>query len=320
MTDAEDARLERAEAALGPLTRRYDDVLRLPDAASRLWQRAAADVQSGNLDDRPLYWARLKLLRSLRERGMPTVAAERQSRGFDTILPSGGREVLVTGFDPFHLDANIDQSNPSGLVALALDGTTIAGHRVRTAILPVRFADFDKGVVERVMTRYFESGLALALTVSMGRNQFDLERFLGLRRSVETPDNQNALTGATPATPKVPHGVVGPEFLEFSLPVAALTAVPGRWQVRDNRRVQTLERGVFTANSLAELEHQTAVQGSSGGYLSNEVAYRSLLLHKRLGCRFPLGHLHTPRVRRYDEAVEGAVIAQVRHLVAAALS
>ena len=35
--------------------------------ARRLWRRAVADVQSGHMDDRPLYWARLKLRRALGE-------------------------------------------------------------------------------------------------------------------------------------------------------------------------------------------------------------------------------------------------------------
>ena len=45
----------------------------------------------------------------------------------------------------------------------------------------------------------------------------------------------------------------------------------------------------FTAWSDIEgiWPHDTAVRGSSGGYLSNEITYRSLLLQKRLGSRVP---------------------------------
>ena len=317
----EESRIESAARSLPSVTDRYDDIVRLRDGA-RLWRRAVADVQSGHLDDRPLYWARLKLRRDLGEPETVDVA-ERLSRNFNPTFPPDVPKVLVTGFDPFHLDELTGQSNPSGLVALALDGTTIAGTHVRSAILPVRFGDFDQGVVEELLGPLFQRGLDLAVTISMGRDGFDLERFAGLRRSAETPDNANVLSDASASNPRIPpdlHGTGAPEFLEFSLPAAAMSAVEGRWQVRDNRRVTTVNRGTFTARSLRELERETAVRGSSGGYLSNEITYRSLLLQRRLGVEFPLGHLHTPALRGHDAVLEGNIVDQVRRIIAAALS
>ncbi|MCY3819911.1 MAG: hypothetical protein OXH52_11195 [Gammaproteobacteria bacterium] len=111
-----------------------------------------------------------------------------------------------------------------------------------------------------------------------------------------------------------------PDFLDFSLPAAAISAVAGRWPIRDNRRVTTLERGSFTVQTLKELAHDTAVRGSSGGFLSNEITYRSLLLQQRLGAEFPLGHLHTPALKGYDAELEGDIVGQVRRIIAAALS
>ena len=319
--EIEQARLESAAQAMPSVTGRYDDIVRLGDGA-RLWRRAVADVQSGHLDDRPLYWARLKLRRTL---GQPDAVdpAERLSRNFEPTYPPGVPRVLLTGFDPFHLDDLIEQSNPSGLVALALDGTMIAGAHVRTAILPVRFEAFDQGVVEDLLRPLFQRGLKLALTVSMGRDCFDLERFPGLRRSAETVDNSNALSGASASNPLVPPDLAGmgaPEFLEFSLPAATMSAVQGRWQIRDNRRVTSIERGPFTARSLGELTRNTAVRGASGGYLSNEITYRSLLLQKQLEVEFPLGHLHTPALSGHDAALEGDIVDQARRIIAAALS
>lgn len=319
--EVEQARIERATQTMPSVTGRYDDIVRLGDGA-RLWRRAVVDVQSGHMDDRPLYWARLKLRRAL---GEPTAInrAERLSRNFEPAYPPGVHRVLVTGFDPFHLDDVIEQSNPAGLVALALDSTTIAGAHVRTAILPVRFGDFDRGVVEDLLRPVFQRGLDLAMTISMGRDRFDLERFPGLRRSAETPDNTNTMTGASAANPLVPPDLAGtgaPEFLEFSLPAATISSVAGRWPIRDNRRVSSLERGSFTVQTLKELAHDTAVRGSSGGYLSNEITYRSLLLQKRLAAEFPLGHLHTPALKGYDAELEGDIVGQVRRIIAAALS
>ena len=317
--DAEEARLERAAAALPAVASRYDDIVAAPDAGTLLWQRAVADVQAGHYDDRPLYWARLKLRHLLRERGESLEAAECAGRGFDAPLRPDVPNVLITGFDPFHLDRDIGQSNPSGVVALALHGATVGGARICAAILPVRFQDFDQGVAEAALAKRFQGELALGLTISMGRDRFDLERFPGRRRAVETPDNRNVLSGACALKPLPPPGLDGPEFLEFSLPADALTAVQGRWQVRDNRIVCTLERGEVVAHSLADLADDTAVRGSGGGYLSNEIAYRALLLQKRLKRTFPLGHVHTPALRGYDEAFERDIVDQVRRMVAAAL-
>ena len=320
--DAEQARLERAAATMPDVTGRYDPLRPSDGAGLALWEAAVADARAGRLDDRPLYWARLKLLRDW----PPSPAraqTERQSRGFDLAFPPGEPGVLLTGFDPFRLDADIAQCNPSGAAALALHGTRIAGANVRTAILPVRFADFDDGLVEQFLTPLFSARpapLTLAITISMGRDQFDLERFPGRRRSADTPDNRRVCTGASPQQPLAPPRLAGPEFLEFTLPAAAMARVPGRWQVRDNRNVETLERGAVVANALAAIADCTAVAGSGGGFLSNEVAYRSLLLHQRLGCRFPLGHLHTPAVVGHDAGVLADQVAQIRRIVAAGVA
>ena len=247
-----------------------------------------------------------------------TSRVELQSRGL--LRASGGEApgILLTGFDPFRLDADIRQSNPSGLAALALDGTLIGGLRVQSAILPVRYADFDSGIVENALREHFAKGLDLAATVSMGRDAFDLERFPGRRRSTTEPDNRGEPGGGSATDPRPPPGLDGPEFLEFSLPAESMVRVGGRWPVRDNREVQTL-CGPLTVNSLADLAGETAVSGSGGGYLSNEIAYRSLLLGQRLGVGFPIGHIHTPAVQGHDAALEDAVVDQVRRLIEAAL-
>jgi hypothetical protein len=156
----------------------------------------------------------------------------------------------------------------------------------------------------------------------MGRDAFDLERFPGLRRSASALDNENLQGGGSDAAPLVPPGLTGPEFLEFSLPADAMVEVDGRWPVRDNRHVRTLESGRIRADSLDALAGETAVDGSCGGFLSNEIAYRSLLLAKRLGVAFamgPVGHLHTPAIRGHDAAAERDMVLQIRGILEAAL-
>ncbi len=337
----EEARLARLEAEHPEVAfRRLSEPL-LPEIRGgepatlgrALWRSAVAAVQAGSGDDRPLYWARLALGLAARERGWSAGdlrALERASRGFaDVGFPDpGAGRVLITGFDPFHLDDRIHQSNPSGLAVLALDGVTlntaVGPVRVEGALMPVRFADFDEGLVEGFFEPLLRGrDLDLVVNISMGRDAFDLERFPGRRRSYPVTDNLNVLTGAGPDNPLPPRlagePLAGPEFLEFSLPAAALTAVDGPFPVRDNRHVTTLERGAFEAGSLAALAGQTAVRGSGGGYLSNEIAYRSLLLNRDLGAGVAMGHLHTPRVAGFDAAVEARIVEQVRRLLVAAV-
>ncbi len=312
-------RLERALESMAPVVERYAPLLRERSPGLALWRGAVADVQAGNLDDRSLYWARLRLLRMLRDVDESVAAVERESRGLLRTSDGDAPGVLLTGFDPFRLDADIGQSNPSGLAALALDGTLIAGSRVQSAILPVRYADFDSGLVEGYLAAHYTNGLDLAVTVSMGRDAFDIERFPGRRRSATKPDNRGEYGGGSPTEPHPPPDLDGPEFLEFSLPGESMARVGGQWPVRDNRDVQTL-RGALSARSLADLRGETAVSGSGGGYLSNEVAYRSLLLGRRLGVDFPIGHIHTPVLRGHDASLERAIVDQVRRLIEVALT
>jgi pyrrolidone-carboxylate peptidase len=309
---------------------------------TRLWQQAVRDVQSGFFDDRPLYWGRLMMQNQLGQlratfhvagwqKAILQKTIEKTSRGLSDIQfdPANDINVLLTGFDPFFLDKDISQSNPSGVVALALDGYrfSVNGKKVQieTAMIPVRFKDFDMGLIESLLTPWYRNRqVQMVLTVSMGREDFDLERFPGLNRSAKAPDNLNSFTHASPSQPKAPlfngRHLVGPEFVEFSLPVSAMTAVKGPWKVKDNRQVTSVAKGSFEANSLAELASETSVEGSGGGYLSNEISYRSLLLKQQLGLTISVGHIHTPRVSGHDAQNEAKIVEQVRAMVEAAAS
>lgn len=354
----EEDRLTKANAEMPDVVQRYqafpqkmakqmqsqtDDLALTKDAAelaSRLWQQAVADVQSGHPDDRPLYWTRLQMRQTLAsadtakplqpwQQQVLLNAVEKASRGMSDIKFDEDAQIriLVTGFDPFFLDRNIGQSNPSGLVALSLDGYQfeINGKRaqIETAMIPVRFTDFDQGLIESLLTPiYRDSQVDMLVTVSMGRDQFDLERFVARNRSAAAPDNRNLLTGASKTAPKAPEfqgkRLKGPEFIEFSLPASAMLPVKGLWSVNDNHNVTTLERGEFAAESIGQLIDQTSVEGGGGGYLSNEISYRSLRLKHLMNSNIPTGHIHTPRVKVYDKEAEQAIVRQTRDLLMAA--
>ena len=173
----------------------------------------------------------------------------------------------------------------------------------------------------------------MIVTVSMGRTDFDLEHFPGRRRSSGSPDNLNVYSGGDETKPKIPllNGAVidGPEFLEFSLPYRAMQRVildakqdankqQGEvtypYLINDNRTITTLD-GTFEAKTLAELKDATAVLGSGGGYLSNEISYRSVRLAHKYQPLIPTGHIHTPRLERYDAEQLKTISNQVTEMI-----
>ena len=353
----EELRLPKAMAAMPGITRILESRIALfSDQLSRtrnltaftqlvlrhgagLWRDAVAGFDDN--DDRVLYWARLKMSRAIRQAPIfsSLLPAQQEKLLWQFELLSRGQQdvkferkakkkVLITGFDPFFLDRDISQSNPSGAIALALDGLSLSfdgsSAEIESLILPVRFRDFDQGMVETLLTPYFKQNqIDMLITISMGREHFDLERFPGLRRSASAPDNLNVLTGASAGKPLLPalgeKALEGPEFLEFSLPAAAMQVVSGSYRVNDNRKVQTLA-GSITAPSLSALQGQVSVEGSGGGYLSNEISYRSLLLREQYAPLMPVGHIHTPKISGYQAGKTKQITGQVKAMISAALA
>ncbi|MEW1603210.1 pyroglutamyl peptidase [Streptomyces sp. NPDC093808] len=337
---------------------------------SALWRRAVDRAQGrgpagGDLsrdDDRPLYWARLGMTRELRgweprfgldatrrERLLDTL--ERTSRGQTTVLfhsrlrPGGGtpvphrkgmKRVLVTGFDPFTLDRDIRISNPSGAVALALDGTVIetasGPARIETAVFPVRWRDFTEGTVERALRPHLPE-VDLFTTVSQGRaGRVDVERTNGAWRG-GFGDNEN--TGR-PGTVPVSDPASQPQWTSTTLPYAAIVAADtGRFPVYDNTAVTEIPAGGTAPVQRPDgpTPGSTARAGGGGDYLSNEIAYRATLLRDRLGLHgtLPGGHVHTPVLEfgagNTTEVTDPQfvrnrldIVAQVRAIVSVAVS
>ncbi|MET9304364.1 pyroglutamyl-peptidase I family protein [Streptomyces cellulosae] len=288
---------------------------------SALWRRAVDRVQGrgpagGDLsrdDDRPLYWARLGMTRELRgweprfgldteRRARLIDALEQTSRGQTAIRYPHGKglkRVLVTGFDPFTLDRDIRISNPSGAVALALDGTVIetasGPARVETAVFPVRWRDFSDGAVERALRPHLPE-VDLFTTVSQGRvGRVDVERTNGAWRG-GFGDNEN--TGRPEIVP-VSDPASQPQWTSTTLPYTAVTAADtGRFPVYDNTSVTEIPAGGTgpVVRPEGPTPGSTARAGGGGDYLSNEIAYRATLLRDRLGLHdtLPGGHVHTP--------------------------
>ncbi|MFD9355801.1 pyroglutamyl peptidase [Streptomyces sp. NPDC060031] len=307
-------------------TRNAPEAARLLDAwGEGLWQaavnraqgrRPGGDLASG--DDRPLYWARLAMTVQL-ARWQPEFPIDRPalrsrfedaSRGLTSNefrTAPGVRRVFISGFDPFGLDAELRRANPSGSAALQLNGRrvtladgTIA--EIRAVVLPVRYADFDAGIVERAYGPRLAAGPRAADTItsiSQGYpGLFTLEAWAGRARSADPyPDNANALSGGTYDRPVTAPGLgPGAEFLRTSLPTDAMTAVQTPYPVRLNTAVTEIPAGEQDPVDREDgpTPGSRAVAGGGGGYLSNEVAYRSNRLRLEVRPQVPGGHLHTP--------------------------
>ncbi|MBS4099652.1 hypothetical protein [Tsukamurella paurometabola] len=347
--------LGRALAA----ARSADEAERAAERASRdVWRAAVRRAQSGaegfTADDRPLYWARLAMIRSVRDwrpafavsdarRAAIVTTVDEVSRG-QRRAPSG-RTVLVTGFDPFRLTRDIRQGNPSGAIALALDGTRIdtpSGPVTVVAMLfPVRWRDFGAGMVERAVTPFLRPGPSRAVgftTVSQGRpGRFDLEAINGVWRGGAV-DNEGACFRG-----EAPVAGVAPQWTRSTLPMAAvIAAAAGRYPVVRNSEI-AYATGTNPAVSTVCDEPPTAAttttgeppagalarQGAGGDYLSNEIGYRVTLVRDRLAAPVPGGHLHTPVLdglpadRGVLESAQyranlAAIVAQARSVVAVA--
>ncbi|PCI60921.1 MAG: hypothetical protein COB35_07800 [Gammaproteobacteria bacterium] len=310
-----------------------------------LWKQAKLSFnQQQDFDDRPLYWTRLQMSKVLRQAPifaslLPDQQAkllwdlELFSRGVADIdfNKNSAKKILITGFDPFFLDKNIAQSNPSGVAALALDDLLLSmdnkNAQIQTLMIPVRFADFDQGMIEEMLTPYLKNQkIDLLVTMSMGRKNFDLERFPALRRSAKAPDNLNVFTGADKNHPLVPQlknkKLVGAEFVEFSLPANKMQQAQGDYKININNKVSILEKGevrTFYPKSISELANKISVQGSGGGYLSNEVSYRSILLRNKYAPILPVGHIHTPRISRYKSQTNKAIVQQIKAMLTLAV-
>ena len=163
----------------------------------------------------------------------------------------------------------------------------------------------------------------MIVTVSMGRKGFDLERFPGKRRSVTAPDNLNVLSGGTKDKPIIPklhnRNLPGEEFVLFSLPIEQMKLAKGQYKINDNHKVTSIEKSLkpkeIEPHTLSQLNGHIAVSGSGGGYLSNEISYRSIRIRDQLDSTIPTGHIHTPRIQQFQPDIEAKIVEQIQSIL-----
>ena len=57
------------------------------------------------------------------------------------------------------------------------------------------------------------------------------------------------------------------------------------------------------------------MRGGGGGYLSNEISYRSIRLRNQLNSDIPTGHIHTPRIAQFEPETEAKIVKQIQTML-----
>lgn len=296
----------------------------IEDSAADIFLRAATQVkiQQGssyvNPDDRPLYWARMKMEIALKQhpyfakdlvliggksnskikRGSQLATMlklfEEKSRNYTGLsfaaAPAGKKKVVVTGFDPFVLNnfeleyGTIYQSNPSGAVALVLDNKVIGSSYIRTCLFPVRFEDFGvfgEGVVEEYLRNLLPQ-VDFILTISQGRpGHYDIEQYATLTRGSFEDNMYFKNPNHSKALAMIGSAQSAPEWLETNLPFQPIPQFP-----EAARHYYYMDRfgGKHNENSPNPIVTpdggEQIWEGSGGDYLSNEIFYRVARIRK----------------------------------------
>ncbi|WP_454989799.1 PAAR-like protein [Capnocytophaga sputigena] len=293
-----------------------------------LWNTAVQQAQKGLLDDRPLYWARIKMEvflkrhplfkkdidyeKSLVKINTPLekiiISFEEVTRNYKPDFINASPEmkkILITGFDPFVLNPDVGgnpmQSNPSGIVALSLCNTESLGAYIQAMIIPVRYTDFDgsqehnkgqgEGIVEKYIKPFIEEkNVDMIVTISQtGPKKYKIDRFSTASRE-GWEDNMNY-------TREKGHCIItSDEWIETTLP---------KTFCNDPNVYEDWEY-----NGKSNTEHQKPkvneklTSGSGGDFLSNEIFYRVAKLRKELNSSLPTGHFHIAQLHNEGELDE----------------
>jgi pyrrolidone-carboxylate peptidase len=303
------------------------------------------DANHANADDRPLYWARLKmqailkshefLVQRVAERSRLVRLLEARTRGFDPApaFVGAGRRALILGFDPFFVRPNTANnnphySNPAGVAALFLHGSTaLPGMVIQSVILPVRFEDFDAGILDMLVDNYLQGPNQANMILSLGLHfdlSFHVTRFATRFRSPSVADNVNVmgqpavhyeLNATQTALGTMAGNVNLPRFLETTLPVSlivpgsVMTAPPDGTQVAKSvlfdQRFRELNSAIPegqessdpTFSAVVPAPNRDVEETGAGNYLANELFYRIAWRRTQRNTTLRVGHLQVPKLQ-----------------------
>jgi pyrrolidone-carboxylate peptidase len=310
-----------------------------------LWDKSVNFVKNTAKDDRVLYYLRLLSIAALRahyKRNLSIAVLpdkklkmfEWSSRGLETtdgvsakitFPQTTKRKAIITGFDPFQLLNVPDQSNPSGLLAQALDNEPLGDDpdkiMVRTAVIPVRYEDFDKELIEKIAESSLTPIVMFLTTSEHGSDYYDVERFASKRREPNDKDNAykgyknyvNALTNGdkylestlpyifairsdnyTLLVFEGPTSPATPLVLDQSYWVSGYQPIPAPRKYHARSTFGSSDSYTKLPDDQTPLPGKDLNAGSGGGFLSNEIFYRVALIRNRDRSKLPSGHLHVP--------------------------
>jgi pyroglutamyl-peptidase len=167
------------------------------------------------------------------------------------------RRIVLTGFEPFGGHA----VNPSGEIARALDGRTIAGALVAASVLPVELARLDAALDAALAGP--TPTLVVALGLAAGEPAIRLERVALNLADFAIPDNSGAVARGVALDPGGPAARLARLPLAAALDALLAAGIPARFSE------------------------------SAGAYLCNAAMYRLLA---RVPEGVPCGFVHLPQL------------------------
>lgn len=348
----------------------HDNILSIIiEKGTLLLEKAKENIRlNGNLmygKDGALYIARLQMIKSLKKHPLsPFVipfifegylnTLEKVTRGLHvTNLPDFSTHpthipILISGYDPFRAaypnpysgwDNDFHLSNPSGNIALALDGEEIIiGNKkaiIKAVLFPVRFKEFDNGWIEKFFEPYinpnnsnFDANISTGNPVKMiitfsygGAEHFKVDRFSARNRKSTNRDNNGKFAGVSLYLQKTDKNNL--EFIETTLPYNDLCSVnqvkfhqkaffkyySGTLDLHEKREedVKQLTPLIPFPNLVnypsnnATANKLISTEGSGGDYLSNEIYYRVAFLRESFNGSLKTGHIHTGFLKKYQD-------------------
>lgn len=307
------------------------------DSAEDIWNQAVSTVQTNNNanpDDRPLYWARIKMQVALKSHpyfngGVNNTDLdklikifEEKSRNYTGVdfsnAPTGAKKILITGFDPFLLNEkhplygggfNIKQSNPSGCVALALHNSITPNGLgyIQTMIIPVRYTDFDrfksktsgqgKGIIEDYIKDSLLDEVDMIITISQALpDNYHIDIFATATRGGFV-DNMNF------------ERIEGSKSVSASSIETIVTTLPNEFTEGPSEAIfygnyQLTKNGVTSVATKQTYPSSKVFNGPGGNYLSNEIFYRVAKLREEwIQSKLPTivtkptGHFHISKLQ-----------------------
>lgn len=168
------------------------------------------------------------------------------------------KTILVTGFEPF----GGSQTNPSQLVALALDGKTVGRCQVKSAVLPVDRTGGPQALLEKMASCH--PAAVVCLGEASRRAVVSVEKIAVNWMDFRIPDNQGE---------KLSDLLIDPEG-----PAAYFSTLPVR-EIYE----QMLAEGIPAEISM-----------SAGAFLCNQVFYTGLHILATQELAIPMGFIHLP--------------------------